>query len=175
MAEPPPAGQGNYEARLGERGAELIRAFVRGGGGFVGICAGAYLGSAEGLGLLPVGIGSVHDCDRGRGACDLSFTPEGRALLGAAQGRCAVRFADGPALQLPAEGDAVLTLARFETGFFGNGHCTPICVGDPAEVYGRGGGGGVVLTSPHLEDGAVEASRSPFRNIFRLVAARRRQ
>ena len=109
---------------------------------------------------------------RGRGPCQISFTAEGRALLGATEGRCLVRFADGPSLQLPADDDGVLTLACFETAFFGNGHCTPVRVGDPAVVFGRCGMGSVVLTSPHLEDGAVEASRSPFRNLFRLCSAR---
>lgn len=44
-------GRGSVQGRmLGEDGRERVRAFVRGGGGYVGICAGAYMalqGSAE--------------------------------------------------------------------------------------------------------------------------------
>jgi glutamine amidotransferase-like uncharacterized protein len=40
----------NYASRLGLRGIELIRQFVACGGGYMGICAGAYLGSTECLG-----------------------------------------------------------------------------------------------------------------------------
>ena len=49
-------GSGSAEAGgLGEKGREEVRAFVRNGGGYVGICAGAYLacsGFEWGLGVL---------------------------------------------------------------------------------------------------------------------------
>ena len=46
----------NYQSRLGSAGAALIADFVRNGGGFVGVCAGAYLGSTMCLSLLPVEV-----------------------------------------------------------------------------------------------------------------------
>ena len=66
----------NIERALGDAGAEAIRAFVRSGGGFVGICAGAFLGSAWGLGLLPVELADASDrCwDRGEGVLKLRFS-----------------------------------------------------------------------------------------------------
>ena len=38
---------------LGKAGGERVRAFVRSGGGYVGICAGAYLGCKGWLDVLP--------------------------------------------------------------------------------------------------------------------------
>ena len=38
---------------LGKVGGEQVRAFVRNGGGYVGICAGAYLGCKNWLDVLP--------------------------------------------------------------------------------------------------------------------------
>jgi len=44
----------NYAEALGSRGGEAISKFVKGGGGYVGICAGAYLASDWGYELLEV-------------------------------------------------------------------------------------------------------------------------
>ena len=41
----------NWDVRLGACGLQIIREFVESGGGFVGICAGAYLGSSAYLAL----------------------------------------------------------------------------------------------------------------------------
>ena len=46
----------NYQSRLGSAGAALVAEFVRNGGGYVGVCAGAYLGSTMCLSLLPVEV-----------------------------------------------------------------------------------------------------------------------
>lgn len=46
----------NYQSRLGPAGAAAIADFVSTGGGFVGVCAGAYLGSTMCLSLLPVEV-----------------------------------------------------------------------------------------------------------------------
>ena len=51
----------NYEEALGAGGAEAIKSFVEAGGGYVGICAGAYLGCEDWLELLPVVY--VHDIE----------------------------------------------------------------------------------------------------------------
>jgi putative intracellular protease/amidase len=43
-----PGGSGGGQGRhLGEGGRDAIRDFVQDGGGFIGICAGAYLASAD--------------------------------------------------------------------------------------------------------------------------------
>ena len=88
----------NIERALGDAGADAIRAFVQSGGGFVGICAGAFLGSAWGLGLLPVELSDASDrCwNRGEGVLKLNSRSWARrcsarrptAACGTATGRC---------------------------------------------------------------------------------------
>ena len=73
----------NYAARLGRCGAWRIRDFVDKGGGYVGVCAGAFLGSRQGLGLLDVDCVDLHRWARGSGPCQLRFTAEGAKVLGA--------------------------------------------------------------------------------------------
>lgn len=73
----------NYSSRLGERGIAIIRDFVANGGGYLGICAGAYLGSSICLNLLPITCVDMHRWARGTGPCQLTFTRFGSAALGA--------------------------------------------------------------------------------------------
>ncbi len=47
VLEVPGGWAGDYAAALGEDGLDAIRAFVSGGGGYFGICAGAYLASSR--------------------------------------------------------------------------------------------------------------------------------
>jgi hypothetical protein len=58
--------------------AERIRAFVRGGGGFIGICAGAFLPLRESCGIKGAGLGML-DADyvhfRERGLADMALNP----------------------------------------------------------------------------------------------------
>ena len=155
----------NIERALGDAGADAIRAFVQSGGGFVGICAGAFLGSAWGLGLLPVELSDASDrCwNRGEGVLKLRFSELGQTLLGA-PADVGVRYSNGPLLAVrDGAADDVAVLATFASGL-GDG---PMA-GSGAIVYGRCGRGAVLLASPHLEDGDDERTRAPFRNMVRL-------
>lgn len=114
----------NYASRLGDRGFRIICEFVQAGGGYLGVCAGAYLASTQGLGLLPVECADVHRWARGSGPCQLRFTQAGHRLLGAAatvdcHGDAAepvtVRYANGPLLRIT--GGAASSLATFATEF----------------------------------------------------------
>ena len=67
----------NTDSALGDKGYAIIQQFVRGGGGYVGICAGAYLGCW--LGLLPVEI-EDGDWRRGKGQCDVLFSESARDI-----------------------------------------------------------------------------------------------
>ena len=156
----------NIERALGDAGADAIRSFVQTGGGFVGICAGAFLGSAWGLGLLPVELSDASDrCwNRGEGVLKLKFSELGQTLLGAAAADVGVRYSNGPLLAVrDGAADDVAVLATFASGL-GDG---PMA-GSGAIVYGRCGRGAVLLASPHLEDGDDERTRAPFRNMVRL-------
>ncbi|MGD9495238.1 MAG: BPL-N domain-containing protein [Armatimonadota bacterium] len=85
-------GGGNFA--LTDAGAEALRQFVRAGGGFVGVCAGAYAAKSYGL------IENAYFPFRERGRCEISLRPhpitEGfhpRRLLD-------VRHANGPFIEV---------------------------------------------------------------------------
>lgn len=144
----------NYAQRLGPKGFEIIRAFVRGGGGFVGLCAGAYLGSSECLSLLPVRVLDVHRWARGCGPCQLTFTRLAASCVGALgpSSLLTVRYANGPILQIVSDESGVeheqtsspsasrrtaFPLAHFTTEFRapslgGADNFPPIMAGSPA-------------------------------------------
>ena len=128
----------NYASRLGADGMALIQQFVASGGGYVGICAGAYVGSAQGLALLPVECEDVHRWARGSGPCQLRWTQMGHRALGTAapldeHGELTppftVRYNNGPCMRiqdgsgaeeedvLKSGGGAPKSLATFCTEF----------------------------------------------------------
>lgn len=167
----------NYDSHLGTRGADIIREFVCGGGGFIGLCAGAYLGSTACLGLLPVNVLDVHRWARGCGPCQLAFTTLASNALGSLGPATlvTVRYANGPIMQIEPGKVAVHPLAHYATEFAaeslgGTRDFPPIMMGSPAVVLGYCGDGLVALVSPHLEDGADERSHTPFRNLFHLCS-----
>jgi len=181
-------------ARLGDAGAAAIREWTRAGGGFVGVCAGAFLGCE--LGLLPVSVRDIDHVGAEATPCRVAFTAAGQDLLGGPSAPVIARYANGPLLQLLEQegGSAALqVLATFASS------ARPAAVameGSPAIVAGRFGDGlvrcsplprgrargiqqsvststpslaQVLLASPHLEDGPDERTRAPFRNLARLA------
>jgi hypothetical protein len=165
----------NYSSRLGARGIAIIRDFVSRGGGFVGICAGAYLGSSACLGLLPVECLDMHRWNRGAGPCQLRYTHTGSRALGAPAPAAApspprddceapddftsgarlastdtvtVRYANGPLMRIDGLG-AAASYANFATEFRGAGHAGSRegsrLEGSPAVVVGRSGTTGGVV------------------------------
>lgn len=175
----------NYASALGVQGIRMIRDFVAAGGGYIGICAGAYLGSTQGLDLLPVECVDVHRWARGSGPCQLHFTAVAHRWLGAtapvdgvtgeAADPVTCRYANGPMLRI--SGSAAAPLATFATEFRDALHAGhrfgSRLEGSPAVVLGRSAGptGGVVaLVSPHLEDATDHRALLPFANMVRLTA-----
>ena len=165
----------NYLSRLGKAGAARIRDFVARGGGYLGLCAGAFLGSTAGLSLLETDVEDIHRWARGSGPCQLRFTAEGSQTLGAPDLSIpvTVRYNNGPLLRVA--GCGLVTLATFATEFrnlhTGSREGSRM-EGSPAIVIGRGGpdGGLVALVSPHLEDGTDATTRLAFANLARLVS-----
>ncbi len=143
-------GKSNLESKaLGEKGrAEVIR-FVREGGGYVGICAGAYLGSSGSgkvacLGLLPVKTGATWlGC----------HTP--LAWSDSPLGATRVEDADlrgGPTFQLMENAaDRVDVWANFDRNETHAEKGEYQLKGTPAVISGIHGKGRVVLTSTHCE------------------------
>lgn len=145
------SGQG---LALGDDGRAAVARFVKGGGGYVGVCAGAYLATAKyswGLGVLDARTVSPK-WRRGRATVQAELTPEGVAIFGE-RGRFPVLYANGPILapagleQLPD----YTPLAVFRTEVARNGTPKGIMVDSPAIVAGRCGEGRVLCMSPHPE------------------------
>ena len=154
---------------LGKAGGERVRSFVRNGGGYVGICAGAYLGCKNWLDVLPEAsvVDFEHWC-RGRSDDCVLKLREPFELYKARPGEGSMsvvaRYANGPLLR--ATGSARVA-ATFASDFTRNVRKKR---GD-AEELPRGvmprhasivlgeSGGRVVLISPHLEDGEPAARR----------------
>ena len=63
-------------------GDKAIQQFVANGGGFVGICAGAYCGSNWGWGLVDVDVMDIEHWNRGMSQrCFLQYTKQGHAIM----------------------------------------------------------------------------------------------
>ena len=152
-----PGGSGGGQGRnLGETGRTLEREFLRKGGGYVGICAGAYLASADytwSLHLLDAKVLDRKHWNRGNGDVQLLFTGCGREFHGASTEQVTVRYAQGPLLA-PA-GKAEIPdyeeLAKFETEVVKNGASPGVMKGTTAAARGRFGQGRVFCYSPHPE------------------------
>ena len=134
---------GGYTARyvdaLGEEGFEHIRQFVAGGGGYIGICAGAYIaarrvevpGRPEGLGII-----NIHNERKaGIGIRKIVITrPEHPVVEGCAK-EVEIWYQNGPLIET---GKGVETLAVYEEG-----PAAIVC-----STYGEGR---VIIFSPHPE------------------------
>lgn len=115
----------HYRNALGEEGRARIEAFVSSGGGFVGLCAGAFLGSRWGYGLLNVSIQDPYTWRRGRGDCEMRYTAVGQRISGGINGSVVgTRYCNGPLFRLPkgnssaAMHEKIHTLAKFQTSFW---------------------------------------------------------
>ncbi|MDF1799281.1 MAG: N-formylglutamate amidohydrolase [Planctomycetota bacterium] len=152
-----PGGSGGKQGRtLGEAGRERIRAFLREGGGYLGICAGAYLASADyswSLHVLDARVLDRAHWARGKGTVELDLSPLGRRLLRTEAEVLPIHYAQGPLLA-PA-GDPELadfeSLATFRTEIAKKGAPKGVMLGTTAVARGRYGRGRVLCFSPHPE------------------------
>jgi glutamine amidotransferase-like uncharacterized protein len=152
-----PGGSGSGQAKaLGEDGRERVRQYVRDGGGFVGICAGAYLASAEypwALKLLDARVVDDEHWARGVGDVKLRVPASGQAALGTKEGIKTIHYENGPLLG-PANRKEIPnfeSLATFETEIRKNDAPEGIMKGTTAIARGKFGEGRVVCFSPHPE------------------------
>jgi predicted deacylase len=149
-------GSGSKQgAAVGEDGRAKINQFVQNGGGYLGICAGAYLACENytwGLKIIDAKTASPKWL-RGKGNVQIELTDQGRAIFGDWQGAFTILYANGPILK-PAEVESIPDfepLAYFRTELAE--HDTPkgIMVNSPAIVAGHFGKGRVICSSPHPE------------------------
>ena len=152
-----PGGSGGGQGRnLDEPGREKIRNFVREGGGYIGICAGAYLASAHypwSLNLLDAKVIDTQHWNRGIGTVDIELTSAGREILRTPNQKFPIHYAQGPLLA-PAgrpEIEDYEEMANFKTEIVKNGAPEGVMIGTTAIARGRFGEGRVICFSPHPE------------------------
>jgi len=152
-----PGGSGSGQSKgLGEAGLKNVREFVKNGGGYVGICAGAYLACSNfswGLGILNAGTVSSK-WRRGQAMLDLECTSEAAPLLGEVKGLFKVRYNNGPILKPWTRTDipAYTTLSYFRTETAKYGSPVGVQVNSPAHAMAPFGKGRVFISSPHPEN-----------------------
>ena len=156
----PGGGCNSQYQTLGTNGTAAIERFVRNGGAYYGICAGAYLATQTTDKALPrIGF-APYKADkpnhyRGWGPIDIKLTPEGlNVFTGSATNRTVVYWG-GPAL---LDGDPVpdadmKVFARYNGLLINTCSSRPVqeLGGKAAIVGGRFGKGKVFLSGPHPE------------------------
>jgi len=152
-----PGGSGSRQGKtLGEEGREQIRSFVRKGGGYLGICAGAYLASSDytwSLHILDARVVDKQHWARGTGPVDVALTPRGRDLLGVRTERPAIQYYQGPLLA-PADDPKLPdyeVLGRFDSEIAKKGAPTGVMKGTTAIAAAPYEAGRVLCISPHPE------------------------
>jgi glutamine amidotransferase PdxT len=143
---------GGYTARyvdaLGNEGFQQIREFVAGDGGYIGICAGAYIaarnvevpGRPRGLGIIEI----ENERKAGRGIRTITIAKPEHPVVKGYTGGVDIWYQNGPMMKA---GEDVETLAVYEEG-----GAAIVCA-----TYGEGK---VVIFSPHPE-GSLEGGVDP--------------
>lgn len=176
-------GSGSAEAAgLGEKGREEVRAFVRNGGGYVGICAGAYLacsGFEWGVGVLNAKTVSPK-WRRGQGEVKIEGAAFGEKISDRG-----IRYSNGPIIKADVRKDLpeFETLVAFRTELAENDTPVGVMVNAPAMVRSTYGLGRVFTSSPHPEQTAgleplvekamrwVARSRGPTEELWKRLEA----
>ena len=148
-----------YKA-LGEKGAEALKKFVREGGKYYGVCAGAFLAmqqSREGyprLGLIPF-KGDDPSHYRGDAPIKVDFTDEGLSALGTTNKTRTVIYFGGPAAVSgePVADTDVKVLAKYAGRIINTKQPLPVeeMAGKGAFLGGRVGKGKIFVSCPHPE------------------------
>jgi glutamine amidotransferase-like uncharacterized protein len=143
---------GGYTARcveaFSQEGFEQIREFVAGGGGYIGICAGAYIaarkvevpGRPPGMGVIEI----ENERKAGQGLRTITIVKPEHPVVKGYMGEVDIWYQNGPMMRA---GEGVETLAVYEEGA-------------AAIVWATYGQGKVVIFSPHPE-GSTEGGVDP--------------
>jgi putative intracellular protease/amidase len=149
-------GSGSKQAEaIGETGRADVKQFVQNGGGYVGICAGAYLacdGFSWGVKVLDAKTVSSK-WRRGVGTAKIELTEEGKKILGDHPGLLSVRYANGPIIKA-AQNETLpdfKPLALFRTELAENDSPKGVMINSPASAAADCGKGRVIIFSPHPE------------------------
>ena len=142
---------------LETEGRQILREFITAGGGYLGVCAGAYFaGSGLDNYLHAVRLKHSQPWARGRTTLEIELTDEGQTLLGSQQRVLSTRYANGPVFVASEQTDGgdpdFVVLARFKTAATDSrGVERSEMIGEAAigaVPYGRGR---ILIISPHPE------------------------
>jgi glutamine amidotransferase-like uncharacterized protein len=141
---------------LESSGRDAIREFVRGGGGYLGVCAGAYLAASDEkyeLGLINARVIDRAHWARGRGDVILDFSKDGQDELKFPHDKTTVLYHQGPLLAPDNKSDlpAYTQVATFETEVAQKGAPHGVMPGTTAMASSTFGKGRVFVISPHPE------------------------
>ena len=183
-----PGGSGSKQAAaLGKEGKDTVKEFVEAGGGYVGICAGAFLAASNyswSLGIsnhktfcetidVP-GIGRKSMWFRGGSApVTMELTDEGRTILGDFEGVFEVRYQNGPIMSpMGREGlGSFRSLAHFRSEVSKYKPQEGTMINTPAVIVGEFGNGRILCISPHPE--STDTLNRLVQNAVRWTARRR--
>ncbi|MHB8898096.1 MAG: BPL-N domain-containing protein [Thermoguttaceae bacterium] len=170
-----PGGSGSKQGKaLEETGQAKVRDFVEGGGGFIGICAGAYLATSNyswSLHILDAQVVDREHWARGHGNVKIRLRDEGKRILDCKRDLETIYYYQGPLLAPGGEADVpdYQALATFETEIARNGAPQGVMKGTTAIADGAYGAGRVICFSPHPE--RTEGLESFLQSAVRWVAA----
>ena len=155
-----PGGSGSGQAKsLNSTGRQAVVDFVEDGGGFVGICAGAYLASTGyewSLGIIDARVIDREHWKRGRGDVDIEWTSNVVKNFELEEGSQSIVYANGP-LYAPAHVESVPdyeVLAYYRSEINTNDAPQGVMLNTPAIVKSTFGEGTVICISPHPEQTA---------------------
>ena len=152
-----PGGSMRGQARaLQPTGRDAVRDYVRSGGGYVGICAGAYLASNNydvSLRILDADVIDRKHWARGRGSVPIEFTAQALAQFEVPRSEHPVLYVNGPiyARSEDPELPDFEVLAHYRGEVHKDGVPGGVMPGTPAIVVGSFGDGRVVCSSAHPE------------------------
>jgi hypothetical protein len=142
---------------LQSEGREILREFISAGGGYLGVCAGAYF-AASGLEnyLHAIRLKHSQPWARGRTSLEIELTDEGQTLFGTDQRMLTTRYANGPVFLTAEQADGgdpdFVVLARFKTAATDSrGVVRSEMVGEAAIGALQYGRGRILIISPHPE------------------------
>jgi glutamine amidotransferase-like uncharacterized protein len=154
-----PGGSGGNQGKaLGETGRKAVRDFVQKGGGYLGICAGAYLATNDykwSLNLIDAKVVDKRHWARGTGMVQLQLSPAGSALFHHPEPELSIHYAQGPLLARPEWDNPDVpnyeSLAIFKTEIALKGAPEGVMASTSAAVRAQYGRGRVFCFSPHPE------------------------
>jgi hypothetical protein len=152
-----PGGSGGGQGKaLGEEGRAAERKFIEGGGGYIGVCAGAYLATCDyewSLGVLDARVVDRKHWNRGFGEVQIGLGGSSKKVLGVDVKTSPIYYHQGPLLAPAANPDIpdYEELAKFETEIVKNGASPGVMTGCTAIAIGSFKEGRVLCFSPHPE------------------------